>query len=223
MTDSKTSSGMWRLLPLPILLVAGFAAVHFEWIDIERLLELAEELSGIWWLPKAVVLSMAALFVVAMPGSIFFWVAGLLYDPVPATLMVTAGGVSGSVGAYVLARYLCTPSAARPDDSSAVYRFLKKRSDFFTLCAMRSLPFFPHTVINYGAGILHVPLPRFIASTAIGFAIKGFFYVSAIHGAAEADEVSDLMDRSLLLPLLGMSLLLLAGGLLHRRWIARNP
>ena len=71
-----------------------------------------------------------------------------------------------------------------PEGDSRLLRLLARRSDFATLLAVRVAPSFPHSAINLAAGVLAIPRGRFLASTALGLAIKGRLYVSAIHQAA---------------------------------------
>jgi uncharacterized membrane protein YdjX (TVP38/TMEM64 family) len=88
---------------------------------------------------------------------------------------------------------------------------MENQGDFATLCAVRTLPSFPHSIINYSAGMLRVPLTRFALSTLIGFTAKGYVYASAIRLAATADEVGDALSARALFPLLALGVLFIAG------------
>ena len=77
-------------------------------------------------------------------------------------------------------------------------------------------------MINYGSGILAVPLPRFLISTAAGFAAKGFIYASMIRNAADADTVAEAIDLKTLGPLLVLASLFLAGRAIQRRISGRT-
>lgn len=102
-----------------------------------------------------------------------------------------------------------------------LFRVLQGRGDFSTLCALRLLPGFPNSVINYASGSPHLPLPRFLAATVLGLVVKNYVYSSAIHGALGAATASELLRASTLAPLLLLALLLLLGGLVRRRWSGR--
>ena len=80
-----------------------------------------------------------------------------------------------ALGAYVFARRLTRldVSAAR---GHRLFSILERQGDFFTLCALRVLPGMPHSAINYAAGTLALPLPRFLAATALGLAFKSHLY-----------------------------------------------
>jgi len=105
-------------------------------------------------------------------------------------MIILAGGVGGATAAYFFARRISGGDAGKIE-TSRLFSLLQKHTDFTTLCAVRTLPNFPHTVINYGSGILNVPLPRFVASTVVGFTIKGYLYASMIRRAATAEGLSD--------------------------------
>jgi len=94
---------------------------------------------------------------------------------------------------------------------------LKARSDLLTQCAMRVLPGFPHSVINFAAGLGHIALGRYLLAAALGLAVKWAVYSSAIYGALEAIEEEDPLQMDVLLPLLALTALLLAGAWYRRR------
>jgi uncharacterized membrane protein YdjX (TVP38/TMEM64 family) len=81
-----------------------------------------------------------------------------------------------------------------------------------------ALPGMPHSVISYASGLLHLALPGFLAAAALGFAVKGFLYSSAIVGLLETEDVADLLDAATLVPLIAIALLLLVGRAAKRRW-----
>jgi hypothetical protein len=69
---------------------------------------------------------------------------------------------------------------------SPTYRLLERHCDVFTLCLLRILPGFPHSVINYGSGLLKVKTFPLVFATAVGFAIKGYLYAVTIYEAGKA-------------------------------------
>lgn len=212
----------WKPAVLVVFLVAGFIAGRTGLVDWEWVFRQSERLAGNWWAPPAVIAAMSAFYLFGLPGSVFIWIAGLLYHPVPATLIITAGGVIGGTGAAVFARKMAGSPEDRPQADPALLSFMARHSDFVTLFAIRAMPFFPHAVINYGAGALGIHLGKFAVASAFGFAAKGFVYALAIHGATEADEIADLLDAAVFYPLLALVVLLVAGRALHRQWIARD-
>lgn len=185
----------------------------FDWYHF---LEVGKKYAHTWWFPPVVVIIKAVLYMFALPGSTMYLVSGLLFPPLYATVIVVIGGVSGAVLAYRFSRSMSRDSAERIQ-SSRFFKMLRNHSDFVTLSAIRSLPGFPHSIINYGSGMLNIPMPRFLISTIIGFAAKGFLYTSAIHHAATADALSDAIQLRTVLPLLGLAALFVIGKLFQRK------
>jgi uncharacterized membrane protein YdjX (TVP38/TMEM64 family) len=195
---------------LAALIVLGIALEALGLVEWRLALQWARGRAGGWQLAAAIVAAQFLLYTFAQPGSALFWVAALVYPPPAATLILTAGGTSGALGAYLLARRLTRldPAQAR---QQRLYRLLERQGDFFTLCALRVLPGMPHSVINYASGTLALPLARFLPATVLGLAVKSYLYSSALGGAAGADSPADLMRLEVLGPLVLIALLLLLG------------
>lgn len=210
----------WPLALLAALLALGLAAHFLEWFAWREALVWARSHAGQWWLPAALILLQIVLFMFALPGSTVLWLVAPLYAPPAASLILTAGGVGGALAAYGFSRGLSEAQQARLRRQRA-WHVLERESDFLALCALRLLPAFPHSVLNYGAGILRLPLAGFAASTAFGFGLKAFLYSSVIHRLIETAEVRDLLQAETLLPLFLLALLLFVARHLGRRW--RRP
>jgi len=213
--------GNWPVALLALLLAFGLGAHFLEWFEWREALAWARGHAGQWWLPLALVLLQTVLFMLALPGSTLLWVVAPLYAPPAATLILTAGGAGGALAAYWFARRLTVARQERLRRHRA-WRLLASESDFLTLCALRLVPAFPHSVLNYGAGIVHLPLGRFIAAAAIGFGLKSFLYSSVIHRVMEATDARDLL-RAEAVPLLFLLALLLLGAHVLRRRRERAP
>lgn len=205
-----------ELAALAALIALGLALEALGVVDWRLALDWARAHADGWWLPVAIILAQLALYTFAQPGSILFWPAALIYSPPAATLILTAGGTSGALGAYLLARRLTRldPAQARRE---RLFHLLERQADFFTLCALRTLPGMPHSLINYTCGTLAIPLLRFLPATALGLALKSYFYSAAVSGVAGAAGPSDLLRLDVLGPLFAIALLLLLGRLAHRR------
>ncbi|MDP1733592.1 MAG: VTT domain-containing protein [Sulfuritalea sp.] len=213
--------GNWPVALLALLLAFGLGAHFLEWFEWRETLAWARGHAGQWWLPLALVLLQTVLFMLALPGSTLLWVVAPLYAPPAATLILTAGGAGGALAAYWFARRLTVARQERLRRHRA-WRLLASESDFLTLCALRLVPAFPHSVLNYGAGIVHLPLGRFIAAAAIGFGLKSFLYSSVIHRVLEATDARDLL-RAEAVPLLFLLALLLLGAHVLRQRRERAP
>lgn len=213
-------SAVWPLLALLALVALGLvldALGVFHW---RGMLEWARDHVGRWWLAAAIILVQIVLFAFALPGSSLVWLVAPLYPPPGAALILAAGGTAGALSAYLLAHRL---SEATMENlrQKRLFRVLQGRGDFSTLCALRLLPGFPNSVINYASGSLHLPLPRFLVATALGLVVKNYVYSRAIRGALGAATASELLRMPTLAPLLLLALLLLLGGLVRRRWSGR--
>ena len=206
----------WPLALLALLLAAGLAAHFLEWFAWREALAWARGHAGQWWLAPALILLQVLLFTFALPGSTVLWLVAPLYAPPAATLILVAGGVGGALAAYAFSRRLSEAEQARLRRHPA-WQALARESDFLALCALRLLPAFPHSVLNYGAGILRLPVGGFAASAVLGFGLKAFLYSSFIHRGLEAAELRDLLRPEALLPLLLLALLLFAARFLLRR------
>jgi uncharacterized membrane protein YdjX (TVP38/TMEM64 family) len=207
--------GPYKFIMLGLLFIAGIIVHHLGWFDWHILLAQGEIYAHLWWFIPVIIAIKVLLYTFALPGSTLIWVAGLFYEPLVATAIIVAGGVGGAAAAYAFTRRMSTDVAAKIE-ASRFFGFLRKHTDWATLCAVRLLPNFPHSVINYGAGILRVPLPRFFFSTAIGFTAKGYLYASMIHHAAKADSLSDVIDPKTMAPLFILTALFMLGKLIQR-------
>jgi uncharacterized membrane protein YdjX (TVP38/TMEM64 family) len=213
----KADSVMSQKLAVLVVLVAlGIVLEALGVIEWRLALEWARGRAGGWQIPTAIVAAQVALYTFAQPGSMLLWVAALLYSPPAATLILTAGGTSGALGAYLFARRLARPDPGRARQGRLL-RLLERQGDFFTLCALRVLPGMPHSVINYASGVLALPLPRFLCATALGLAVKSYLYCSALGGVIGAAAPSDLVRLEVLGPLILIALLLLLGSFALRQ------
>jgi uncharacterized membrane protein YdjX (TVP38/TMEM64 family) len=208
------------LVMLAALVALGIALDALGLFDWRAALARVRGHPGGVTLAAAIVATQTVLYTLALPGSTLLWVAAVLYPPPVATLVLAAGGTAGAFGAYLFARRVTRVTAARAGEHR-LYRLLEAQGDFFTLCALRILPGMPHSLLNYTAGTLRLPLPSFLAATALGHAVKSFLYSSAIAGIATSAALSDLLRADILVPLFALTLLLLLGRRARRRW--RRP
>jgi uncharacterized membrane protein YdjX (TVP38/TMEM64 family) len=189
--------------------------VAIQWsgvVDWRAALAWARGMAG-WQLAIGIVALQVLLYTLAQPGSALFWVAALVYSPEVATLILTTGGTLGALGAYALARR--TVSAERLP--AAVRERLVAEGDFFALCMLRLVPGMPHSVLNYGAGVLRLPLTAFLLSTVAGLAVKSYVYVVPVHALAESASPAALADWRVLGPLAGLALVMGMGHWWRRR------
>lgn len=202
-----------------MLAVLASLGVAFDWSMVHVK---AAQWTHAWWLVPILILAQALPFAFAMPGSLMFLVIGLLYDPLPATVMIATGGVLGSMAAYTLSGRLSV-SWVEQVQRQKVYRVLQSNTNFLMLCAIRTLPGFPHSVINYGSGLLRVPLKRFVSSAILGYLVKGMLYASILHNVVDADEAGELFSLEVMWPLLVLACLFIMGFFLQKTFGGKRP
>jgi uncharacterized membrane protein YdjX (TVP38/TMEM64 family) len=207
----------WRPLLVLILLATAFVLGHAGVLEWEGIYGHLEPISGKWWALPLLVILQAAMYALALPGSAFLVIAPLFYSPALSTAVVVVGGVFGAFLGYLLAFHLGADLTGDLRRRSA-FRFLQRNSDFLTLCALRLLPGFPHAVINYGSGLLRLPLGSFLFASATGFAAKGYLYAVLVYHAVRADDLEDYIRLESIWPLFVLAALLVAGRLMRRRW-----
>ncbi|WP_244147331.1 TVP38/TMEM64 family protein [Desulfonatronovibrio hydrogenovorans] len=208
-----------KLIALAAVLGAGIYAQHAGLLDLSHRLDQLENLAESWWAPLVAVIAQIILYMFAFPGSVLMWTIGVLYPPWAAAGLVVAGGVLGSLSAYFFAVRMSYSWNKKLVDSK-IYGLIRNNSGFLQLCALRCLPGFPHSFINYSAGILRIRLVPFIISTSIGFAVKGFIYCSAIYAAFHLEEGEPAVSFSNLWPLMVLVLFSLLGILIQKKYFS---
>ena len=219
--DSRDATGdkqrrSWGLALLLLLLVTGYVLERRGIFDWRSVVALAQSYADRWWLPPALALVTAALYTFTLPGSMMMIVTGVLLTPLTAI-----DGVRRGRRRRRLRRLQAGAPRRRDSERDGVagrlLGILARRSDFLTLLAVRVAPGFPHSAINAAAGILNLPPGRFLASTALGLAIKGTLFITAFHEASRATTIEEAISWRTLAPLGALSLLLLISPPLLRR------
>lgn len=214
--DRLSRSRRFWVLPVLIALGLGIGAVQ-PW-GVDELLAFGRELAANPWFLTLVVLGMVALFTFGLPGSLGFWLIAPFQTPLVATLLLLIGSVGGAFGAYRFSSRL--KGGWEPKGfSRGIVRLLSRQGGVLTQLALRILPGFPHSVVNFAGGVLGLGLLGFLGAAILGLAVKWGVYASAVHGLVEAVEAGYALDFRTLMPLVVLSLLLLAGAL-AKRWVA---
>ena len=193
-----------KLLLVILLVTLGVYLEFAGLLDARQLLEVARGYAQHWWLILILILAQTILFTFALAGSVFLWVAAPLYPPPVATFILAAGGTLGGLGAYYFSEYLTSDWRHRIENSRS-YKLLHAQDNFFTLFAMRVFPAFPHSVVNYSAGILEARLSYFILSAILGISIKSYVYAQVIYSASTSLSLDVLLDVWIVGPLVLLS------------------
>jgi len=205
-----------KKLILPVLVLVGLVVAVWQPVEIATLLKWGQFIGRSPLFLAAVMILIAGLFTFGMPGSLGLWLIAPFNPPWLATLLLVVASTAGALGAYAFAGRL-GPSWQGSPRSDKVVAILRRNGDVFTLTALRMLPGFPHSAINFGCGILRLPLPGFIAATVVGYSIKWGVYTSAIYGITDTVEAGDAIRLDVLLPLFLLVVLGLAGAWLRRK------
>ena len=193
-----------KLLLVILLVTLGVCLEIAGWLDARQLLEVARGYAQHWWLILILILAQTILFTFALAGSLFLWIAAPLYPPPVATFILAAGGTLGGLGAYYFSEYLTSDWRHRIENSRS-YKLLHAQDNFFTMFAMRVFPAFPHSLVNYSAGILEARLSHFILSAILGIAIKSYVYAQVIYSASTSLSLDILLDVWIVGPLVLLS------------------
>lgn len=165
----------------------------------------------------AVIVIMAVTLSIGLPGSIGVWMIAPFYAPAVATLLLTVGSVAGAYGAYRLSASIGERWKPGPLTLKVMGTF-EKRGDLMTQSALRLLPGFPHSVINFAAGLSRLPIKTYLIAATLGLSAKWLVYSSAIYGALEAIEEENPLQLDVIMPLIILAVLLLMGAWFRRRY-----
>jgi uncharacterized membrane protein YdjX (TVP38/TMEM64 family) len=200
------------LLALVLLFILFEKSGLGEQIRVERLRELGQNPLT----PLLIISAMTAAWTFALPGSLFFFVTPLLFAPLEATAIICVGSAAGTAAGYSAARYVGGPWVERFREHR-VTKFLERHSTFASLFAIRIVPSSQHGLINYGAGLLKIPIGKFMAATLCAIAIKAFLYAKAIEGSVGASSIGEALNWQTLSALSALGLIALVGHMLQRR------
>lgn len=207
-------AGVARVVLLCVALVAAAVAVQLGGWDGPQRLQAAVESAG----PAGAavfVLGYAVLVLIPSPASVLTVLAGALFGLGAGIALAWAGAVLGAFGGFVIGRLLGRDAidrmlGGRLADADRVLR----SHGLAAVLAVRLLPLFPFTAINYAAGLLRVRPRDYALGTAVGI-LPGATAYAAV-GASGAQPFGIVVGVSALL------LLVLGGGWFARRLLGRT-
>ena len=198
----------YKLILLICLICIGVFLQLSGIVDLDRIISLARQYTERWWLIVLLITLQIVLFTFALTGSSMVWITAALFTPVNSCLIITTGTTLGGMAAYVFSERL-SDDWTRKVKISRVYQLLQREGSFFNLLALRVMPGFPHSIINYSSGILRLSLVNFIPATIAGTAIKTYVYSTLIYNATSAVTPDYNIRFSAVWPLLALSVCLL--------------
>jgi uncharacterized membrane protein YdjX (TVP38/TMEM64 family) len=200
----------YKLFILIILVGLGIILQLTGSIDPEQLIAVTRQYADRWWLAVLLVAIQTVLFTFALTGSSLIWIAAALFPPLTSTAIITTGTTLGSVSAYLFSQRLSVEWTQKIKNTR-IYKLLQKEGNFLILYALRMMPGFPHSVINYSSGILKIKFINFIPAAMCGTAVKTYVYSLLIYKTTTPGTLSNSIGISTVWPLLLLSLLILAG------------
>lgn len=214
--DSGASprSARLRLVALVLAFTGGSVVLHLSgWRGPERLQALVE--SAGWAGAVVFVVGYAVLVLVPAPASLLTILGGALFGLWWGTLLVWSGALLGAFGGFLLGRRLGRPAVDRMlrGRLQQADRVLA-RHGLAAVLAVRLVPLFPFTPLNYASGLLGVRVRDYVLGTAIGI-VPGALAYAAV-GASGADP------RGIVIGVGGLLVLTLFGGAVGRRLVGSN-
>ncbi|MGH9943696.1 MAG: TVP38/TMEM64 family protein [Pyrinomonadaceae bacterium] len=214
---TAAARNLWRGLLL-LLAVVGAIALYrqgWRWQSPDQLLSW-----GAGCVTALIIIAIiTATLTCGLTASIFLVITPLLFPPHWSALITTIGFTLGTLGGYLVGRFVGGEWAAR-FRHRRLHRFLTRHSSFLALFGMRLVPASPHSVISYAAGLAEIPLPRLLAATFAGLAIKSYVYASAINQTLNAESPAGVLNTTTLLSLLAVAALAFAGHMFQQRMFA---
>lgn len=204
----------WRLLALVLGFAAVSAALHVSgWSGPDRLRDVVE--SAGWAAVIVFVVGYAVLVLAPTPASVLTILAGALFGIWWGAVLAWAGALLGSLGGFALGRRLGRPAVDRllRGRLQQVDRVLGDHG-LLAVLAVRLVPLFPFTPLNYAAGLIGVRRRDYALGTAVGI-IPGALAYAAV-GASGANPLGIIVGVG------GLVVLAVLGGAVGRRLLAAS-
>lgn len=232
---------LWsRLWPIALLL-AGAVLIHLSgltrYLSLESLRQHHQDLSG--WIDthhSLAALAFVALYITAvtfsMPGAVILTLAGGLYfGAVLGTALTMLGATIGATLIFLMAKRVFGEKALDRMGAPAARIAEGIRRDAAPyLLTLRLVPLFPFFLVNLVPAFVGVPLPVYVATTALGILPATAVYSTAGAGLDRILEndapvsLGMILTPEILIGLGGLALLALATiPIRHRLEKRQNP
>lgn len=170
------------------------------------------------WTPALIIIAMTGAWTFALPASVFFFITPLLFSAPVATAVICIGSAAGTTMGYVAARWIGGPWVERFREHR-VTKFIERHASFPSLFAVRIFPSSPHGFLNYGAGLLKIPLLKFLLATLLAVGIKAYLYATAIANSVGASTIQEALNWQTVTALTALGVLGIAGHILQKKWV----
>jgi uncharacterized membrane protein YdjX (TVP38/TMEM64 family) len=135
-------------------------------------------------------------------------IGGLLFGTVAGSAFTVAGSTLGATLAFLTARYLLQ-GWVQDKAGERVQRLQHgfSRYGFNYLLPLRMAPILPSFVVNFGAGLTHVPLTTYVLATVLGILPSTVVYAHAAKKVESANGIQDLTSPTIFWSLIGVAAL----------------
>ena len=202
-------AALLRLGGLVLVFVTVAVGVQLSGWDGPQQLRETVEGAGPWG-PVLYVLGYAALVLVPTPASVLTILAGALFGLLEGVLLAWLGALLGAVGGFAIGRRLGRPAVDRllGGRLAQADRVLAHHG-LPAVLAVRLVPVFPFTPLNYAAGLVGVKFRHYLLGSALGM-LPGATAYAAV-GASGANPLG------IVVAVAGLVLLVVVGGWWGRR------
>ena len=207
-------AALLRLGGLVLVFVTVAVGVQLSGWDGPQQLSETVEGAGPWG-PVLYVLGYAALVLVPTPASVLTILAGALFGLLEGVLLAWLGALLGAVGGFAIGRRLGRPAVDRllGGRLAQADRVLAHHG-LPAVLAVRLVPVFPFTPLNYAAGLVGVRFRHYLLGSALGM-LPGAAAYAAV-GASGANPLG------IVVAVAGLVLLVVVGGWWGRRILRRQ-
>ena len=153
---SRRLPALLRLAALVVAFVVAAVALQLSGWDGPEQLRSSVEDAGAWG-PVLYVIGYAVLVLVPTPASVLTILGGALFGLVEGVLLAWLGAVLGAVGGFAIGRRLGRPAVDRllGGRLAQADRVLAEHG-LSAVLAVRLVPLFPFTPLNYASGLVGV-------------------------------------------------------------------
>lgn len=162
---AQTKAGLWKPLVLIAIVVAVMVAAW--WLDAGAYIQqLRDWIGSLGWWGLAVFVAIYALAtVLALPGTAMSALAAGLFGTVWGVAAVSLGSTIGATLAFLVARYFARSSIENWLSGNEKFKKLDKMTGEhgdIIVAITRLVPLFPFNLLNYGLGLTHVSLGKYV-------------------------------------------------------------
>lgn len=164
----------WGKIAAAAIVIAGLTAIwHWtpldQYLTAERVVQLAEDFSGRWWAPFAVLLAYTPASIVMFPRPLITLFAVVAFGAWQGFVLAMTGVLLAALAAYWVGRYLDRDTVRRiaGDKLNRVSEVLRQRG-LLAVTAVRFVPLAPFAVESLVAGAIRIKAWHLMVGTFLG-------------------------------------------------------